>query len=308
MLQLAVWSSLQAWMITKPFFLLRYNAILHFFGPCRVCLPLTVFCRILGPKNSSGGRLKDCLKCCCPNIFQTWSKAGMLFRLPAKPACKTGPWYNARRLLRCLRSPSFVGVLGMVAAIGMIVPDLFGRFGGYLSPSMDLMLECFLFIFPHVSSIFSLNLHSLLYHGCDGCSLRKFSDVPCTIEVGEPCLVDVCWRDSISPVTEAIYKVPTAGWLQIFALAGAIEAWQKLQRDMNGRAWEKWGKSALIATRGIINWRFYSMLVDTVDRENRHRLGWFQRLYQFDVLFDIINIPSPSIYHVCQGLSITIDI
>ena len=34
----------------------------------------------------------------------------------------------------------------MVAAIGMIVPDLFGRFGGYLSPSMDLMLECFLFI------------------------------------------------------------------------------------------------------------------------------------------------------------------
>ena len=29
---------------------------------------------------------------------------------------------------------------GMVAAIGMIVPDLFGRFGGYLSPSMDLTL------------------------------------------------------------------------------------------------------------------------------------------------------------------------
>ena len=52
----------------------------------------------------------------------------------------------------------------------MIVPDLFGRFGGYLSPSMDL----------------------------------KFSDIPCTIE--------------------AIYKVPTFGWLQIFALAGAIEA------------------------------------------------------------------------------------
>jgi len=62
------------------------------------------------------------------------------------------------------------GRICMVAAIGMIVPDLFGRFGGYLSPSMDL----------------------------------KFSDVPCTIE--------------------AIYKVPTAGWLQIFALAGAIEA------------------------------------------------------------------------------------
>jgi len=62
------------------------------------------------------------------------------------------------------------GRICMVAAIGMIVPDLFGRFGGYLSPSMDL----------------------------------KFSDIPCTIE--------------------AIYKVPVAGWLQIFALAGAIEA------------------------------------------------------------------------------------
>ena len=58
----------------------------------------------------------------------------------------------------------------MVATIGMIVPDLFGRFGGYLSPSMNL----------------------------------KFSDIPCTIE--------------------AIYKVPTFGWLQVFALAGAIEA------------------------------------------------------------------------------------
>ena len=33
---------------------------------------------------------------------------------------------------------------------------------------------------------------------------RKFSDIPCTIE--------------------AIYKVPTFGWLQVFALAGAIEA------------------------------------------------------------------------------------
>ena len=31
-------------------------------------------------------------------------------------------------------------VAGMVATIGMIVPDLFGRFGGYLSPSMDLTL------------------------------------------------------------------------------------------------------------------------------------------------------------------------
>ena len=62
------------------------------------------------------------------------------------------------------------GRICMVATIGMIVPDLFGRFGGFLSPSMGL----------------------------------KFSDVPCTIE--------------------AIYKVPTAGWLQVFALAGAIEA------------------------------------------------------------------------------------
>lgn len=83
-------------------------------------------------------------------VVQTSSKHGpKLARYSdclRKPACKTGPWYNARRLLRCLRSPSFVGVLGMVAAIGMIVPDLFGRFGGYLSPSMDLMLECFLFI------------------------------------------------------------------------------------------------------------------------------------------------------------------
>jgi len=62
------------------------------------------------------------------------------------------------------------GRICMAATIGMIVPDLFGRFEGYLSPSMSL----------------------------------KFSDVPCTIE--------------------AIYKVPTAGWLQIFALAGALEA------------------------------------------------------------------------------------
>ncbi|CAJ1335995.1 unnamed protein product [Effrenium voratum] len=62
------------------------------------------------------------------------------------------------------------GRICMVATIGMIVPDLFGRFGGYLSPSMNL----------------------------------KFSDIPCTIE--------------------AVYKVPAAGWLQIFALAGALEA------------------------------------------------------------------------------------
>ncbi|CAK9037608.1 unnamed protein product [Durusdinium trenchii] len=62
------------------------------------------------------------------------------------------------------------GRICMVATIGMIVPDLFGRFGGDLSPSLGL----------------------------------KFSDIPCTIE--------------------AIYKVPVAGWLQVFALAGAIEA------------------------------------------------------------------------------------
>ncbi|CAE7355683.1 unnamed protein product [Symbiodinium natans] len=62
------------------------------------------------------------------------------------------------------------GRICMAATIGMIVPDLFGRFGGYLSPSAGI----------------------------------KFSDIPCTIE--------------------AIYKVPTFGWLQIFALAGAIEA------------------------------------------------------------------------------------
>merc|ERR1719230_1001891 len=58
----------------------------------------------------------------------------------------------------------------MVAAIGMFFPDLFGRFDGFLSPSLNL----------------------------------KFSDVPSTID--------------------AIYKVPTEGWLQIFALAGALEA------------------------------------------------------------------------------------
>ena len=58
----------------------------------------------------------------------------------------------------------------MAATIGNIVPDLLGRFPGYLSPSLDL----------------------------------KFADVPSTIA--------------------AIYKVPVESWLQIFALAGAIEA------------------------------------------------------------------------------------
>ncbi|CAK8995637.1 unnamed protein product [Durusdinium trenchii] len=71
------------------------------------------------------------------------------------------------------------GRICMVATIGMIVPDLFGRFGGDLSPSMGLTLG-------------------------RQKEKRKFSDIPCTIE--------------------AIYKVPAAGWLQVFALAGAIEA------------------------------------------------------------------------------------
>eukprot|EP00930_Biecheleria_cincta_P089756 TRINITY_DN790_c0_g1_i1.p1 TRINITY_DN790_c0_g1~~TRINITY_DN790_c0_g1_i1.p1 ORF type:complete len:436 (-),score=87.03 TRINITY_DN790_c0_g1_i1:91-1245(-) len=62
------------------------------------------------------------------------------------------------------------GRICMAATIGIITPDLFGRFEGYLSPSMGL----------------------------------KFSDVPSTID--------------------AIYKVPVEGWLQIFAVAGAIEA------------------------------------------------------------------------------------
>ena len=85
-LQLAVWSSLQAWMITKPFFLLCHNAILHFFGPCRFCLPLTVYCRILGPKNSSGvaKRLSEML---LSKHLQTWSKAGTLFQI----ACENLP-------------------------------------------------------------------------------------------------------------------------------------------------------------------------------------------------------------------------
>jgi len=62
------------------------------------------------------------------------------------------------------------GRLCMAATIGLIVPDLFGRFDGYLSPSQGL----------------------------------KFADVPSTID--------------------AIYKVPVEGWLQIFAVAGALEA------------------------------------------------------------------------------------
>jgi len=58
----------------------------------------------------------------------------------------------------------------MVATIGYIFPDLFGRLGGYLSPSANL----------------------------------KFTDIPSSID--------------------AIYKVPTLGWLQIFAFVGALEA------------------------------------------------------------------------------------
>mmetsp|Transcript_4177 Transcript_4177/g.9417 ORF Transcript_4177/g.9417 Transcript_4177/m.9417 type:complete len:893 (-) Transcript_4177:117-2795(-) len=62
------------------------------------------------------------------------------------------------------------GRICMVATIGMVVPDIFGRFPGYLSPSTGL----------------------------------QFSDIPCSID--------------------AIYKVPVAGWLQIFALCGLLEA------------------------------------------------------------------------------------
>mmetsp|Transcript_36355 Transcript_36355/g.85287 ORF Transcript_36355/g.85287 Transcript_36355/m.85287 type:complete len:694 (+) Transcript_36355:110-2191(+) len=62
------------------------------------------------------------------------------------------------------------GRICMVATIGMVVPDLFGRFPGYLSPSAGI----------------------------------KFEDVPSSIY--------------------AIYKVPVEGWLQIFAVAGLLEA------------------------------------------------------------------------------------
>ncbi|CAE8642402.1 unnamed protein product [Polarella glacialis] len=62
------------------------------------------------------------------------------------------------------------GRVCMAATIGVFVPDIFGKFPGYLSPSMNL----------------------------------KFSDIPSTID--------------------ALYKVPALGWLQIFALAGALEA------------------------------------------------------------------------------------
>jgi len=61
------------------------------------------------------------------------------------------------------------GRVAMIATIGIVVPDTFGRLGGYLSPSAGL----------------------------------KFTDIPSSIE--------------------AIGKVPTLGWLQIFALAGALE-------------------------------------------------------------------------------------
>merc|ERR1719510_2047679 len=58
----------------------------------------------------------------------------------------------------------------MVATIGMVAPDLFGRLPGYLSPSANL----------------------------------KFTDIPSSID--------------------AIYKVPLAGWLQIGAICGLLEA------------------------------------------------------------------------------------
>merc|ERR1712186_118620 len=62
------------------------------------------------------------------------------------------------------------GRICMVATIGMVAPDLFGRLRGYLSPSANL----------------------------------KFTDIPSSID--------------------AIYKVPLAGWLQIGAICGLLEA------------------------------------------------------------------------------------
>ncbi|KAL9138895.1 Light-harvesting complex [Amphidinium carterae] len=62
------------------------------------------------------------------------------------------------------------GRVCMVATIGMVVPDLFGKFPGYLSPSAGI----------------------------------KFEDIPSSVY--------------------AVYKVPFEGWLQIFAVAGLLEA------------------------------------------------------------------------------------
>ena len=54
---------------------------------------------------------------------------------------------------------------GMVATIGMIVPDLFGRFGGDLSPLHGLA--------SWIEGTNTVRVSALL---------RKFSDIPCTIE------------------------------------------------------------------------------------------------------------------------------
>jgi len=101
----------------------------------------------------------------------------------------------------------------MAATIGMIVPDLFGRFEGYLSPSMSLAgrstiegtLSCFVSrtssiinhqssIINHQSSIINHQSSIIITQEKNGwfCSQKKqllteprslkFSDVPCTIE------------------------------------------------------------------------------------------------------------------------------
>ena len=86
---------------------------------------------------------------------------------------------------------------GMAATIGMIVPDLFGRFEGYLSPSMSLAgrstiegtLSCF-YLDHHQSSIINHHHTNKKANGFVAKKKQllteprslKFSDVPCTIE------------------------------------------------------------------------------------------------------------------------------
>eukprot|EP00438_Fugacium_kawagutii_P034574 Skav235591 [mRNA] locus=scaffold163:125195:134417:+ [translate_table: standard] len=84
----------------------------------------------------------------------------------------------------------------MAATIGMIVPDLFGRFEGYLSPSMRLGFDLGVAIAPGI--------------------------------------------------VQAIYKVPLVGWLQIFALAGAIEAKNAAFPTINN------GRLAMVAMAAIV--------------------------------------------------------
>ena len=80
---------------------------------------------------------------------------------------------------------------------------------------------------------------------------RKFSDIPCTIEAGHSKAIassgffDQSWRDAkgksdcnLRPST----RCPTAGWLQIFALAGAIEVPKCVFVSMNDRMPVKNGK------------------------------------------------------------------